>query len=196
MPPQCSHQSCTMSALRGLRNGIYLGCQVRFTHSIAMAILFKKGSFKEKITQILENTFDHAKNLGLFVFIYKALICLIAFMTKNSSKKHALLAGAIAGYVVSRKKSQVKRQVVLYLLGRILFAGIEKLVKEKKIRNKFIKKNYFPLVAALTCGSIMFLFEDDGKNLTEGINETLKGLGGEGKGWQGLLPRMFRKEEA
>lgn len=194
MLPQCPHQSCTMSAYRGLRNGFYLGCQVRLTHSIAMAILFKKGSFKEKITQILENTFDHAKNLGLFVFIYKALICLITLITKNNSKTHAFLSGVIAGYVVSRKKSQVKRQVVLYLLGRILFAMTERIVKEQKIRNKFLKKNYFPLVAALTCGSIMFLFEDDGKNLTGGINETLKGLEKEGQGWKGLLPSMFRGE--
>jgi peroxisomal membrane protein 4 len=36
----CPHHSCVVSAIRGLRNGLYYGGKVRFAHAIVMAILF------------------------------------------------------------------------------------------------------------------------------------------------------------
>ena len=42
-PPRngpCPHNSCVISAIRGLRNGLYYGGKVRFAHAIVMAILF------------------------------------------------------------------------------------------------------------------------------------------------------------
>ena len=36
----CSHESCLIASVRGLRNGLYYGGKVRFAHAIVMAILF------------------------------------------------------------------------------------------------------------------------------------------------------------
>lgn len=56
----CAHNSCLLSALRGLRNGMYYGGRIRMMHSVVMMILFHKGSIQQKIQKILENTWEHA----------------------------------------------------------------------------------------------------------------------------------------
>lgn len=64
-----------VSVLRGLRNGIYYGGKVRLVHSFVMMLLFKSIS-KPEIKNIFKLGYEHARNLGLFVFSYKSL-CII-----------------------------------------------------------------------------------------------------------------------
>ena len=51
----CKHDaSCLSSAVRGARNGIYYGANIRFMHALVMTFLFKKvfyyilGNFKRE----------------------------------------------------------------------------------------------------------------------------------------------------
>lgn len=44
LKPPCNHQSCMMSSIKGLRNGIYYGGKIRFMHALVMTILFRKGT--------------------------------------------------------------------------------------------------------------------------------------------------------
>ena len=73
----CGHESCPISSMKALRNGFYYGGRVRFMHSLVMTILFKKGTLREKITNIIELTFEHGKTLGFFAFCFKSLLCLL-----------------------------------------------------------------------------------------------------------------------
>ena len=50
----CPHHSCMISAIRGLRNGLYYGGKVRFAHSIVMAILFQTGSPIDKLNNAIK----------------------------------------------------------------------------------------------------------------------------------------------
>jgi peroxisomal membrane protein 4 len=66
-----------MSSFRGLRNGVYYGGKVRLVHAIVMTLLFKKGTLMTKLKNIISLTFEHARNLGLYVFMYKSLVCIL-----------------------------------------------------------------------------------------------------------------------
>ena len=125
----CNHESCSMSSLRGLRNGLYYGGRIRVMHALVMTILFKKGTLKEKITNICELTFEHAKNLGLYVFLYKSLVCVLNRLRKTPSKYHSLFSGMIFGFVIWGKKNNVNYQIALYLLSRVIIGSYKSLGK-------------------------------------------------------------------
>lgn len=118
--PPCSHKSCTMSSLRGLRNGIYYGGKIRFMHALVMTILFKKGSLRSKITHIAQLTVEHARNLGGYVVSYKTLVCLMNRLRGVQSPVHSLIAGALCGGLIFGEKSGVNTQIVLYLFSRVI----------------------------------------------------------------------------
>lgn len=120
----CPHESCIMSSLKGLRNGIYYGGKVRFLHSLVMTILFKKdGTLFDKLKYILKLTLEHAKNLGLFVFCYKSFVCLLNRISNKQRKIHSLISGFIFGYLIFGKKTVINQQLVLYILSRIIYGA-------------------------------------------------------------------------
>ena len=67
----CPHDNCIISAIRGARQGLYYGGKVRFAHSLVMQVLFGKGSLISKLKTSIELSWQHGRNLGVFVFIYK-----------------------------------------------------------------------------------------------------------------------------
>jgi peroxisomal membrane protein 4 len=67
----CPHENCLISAIRGARQGLYYGGKVRFAHSLVMQVLFGKGTIWNKLKTSLELSWQHGRNLGVFVFIYK-----------------------------------------------------------------------------------------------------------------------------
>ena len=189
----CLHSSCVISAFRGLRNGIYYGGRMRFLHALIMSILFKKGTYKEIVTNICELTFEHAKNLGLFVFLYKSMVCVLNTLRGKGSKYHSLIAGSSVGYVIFRKKTSVNNQIILYLLARVLVGAGEKLTKQEIIP----KMKFYPILVALVWGLVMYLFEDDKKNLQPSLAQSMtfiyKDSDKKLESWKELVP--FEKPE-
>jgi hypothetical protein len=53
----CKHNSCIMSSLRGLRNGVYYGGKIRFLHAVVMSLLFSKVilSFNYNFSNLCKN---------------------------------------------------------------------------------------------------------------------------------------------
>ena len=73
-----------------------------------MTMLFKTGSMKEKIRIILKLTYEHSRNLGVYVLIYKSLVCVLNRIRNSKSQLHSFISGAIAGYLVfGRSKTAV-----------------------------------------------------------------------------------------
>ncbi len=76
---------------------------------------------------------------------------------------HAFLAGAIGGYIIWGRYSNVNYQLILYLTSRVL-VGCIKLAREKGIRPFSWKKldftNSYPYGAAVIWGTVMMLFEE------------------------------------
>ena len=83
------HDSHIVSVLRGARNGFYYGARTRAMHSFVMAVLFKKGPLMERARWILNNSWEHGRNLGCYVFLYKAMLIVLIYIFK---KRHAVLS--------------------------------------------------------------------------------------------------------
>jgi peroxisomal membrane protein 4 len=116
------HANCLISALKGLRNGIYYGGKVRFIHSLVMTILFsKESSLKQKIIKsILRPTIEHSFNLGMFAFLYKLTVCILRRVFKSTGKIINFISGLLSSYFFWTKSSNVNIQIMLYLLSRNL----------------------------------------------------------------------------
>lgn len=92
--------------MKGLRNGIYYGGKVRLIHSLVMMILFKSVS-KGELKNILKLGFEHARNLGLFVFSYKLSCILLNKIWGEKSLNH-FLAGFVFGGIIFGRKTPVR----------------------------------------------------------------------------------------
>jgi len=51
-----------------------------------MTMLFKEGSIKEKLISIFKMTYEHSRNLGLFVLLYKTMCCVLNRLRGKTSK--------------------------------------------------------------------------------------------------------------
>ena len=185
----CPHKSCIISALRGLRNGIYYGGRIRLMHSLVMAILFRTGSIKNVFHEIFTNTYEHAKSLGLYVFFYKAMVCFLTKLRKKKSNIHALISGFVVGFLVfGTNKSSINYQIILYLLSRVIVGGVQRFAKKKKIG----KMKFFPYLAMFCWASVMVLFELNMKALQSSLASSMVFLFKDSenplKNWFELIP--------
>jgi peroxisomal membrane protein 4 len=168
-PELCDHSNCMISALKGLRNGMYYGGKVRFVHSLVMTILFRSGSLKSKIISIIKMTWEHARNLGVFVLFYKSIVCILRHLFKSRTPIFNFISGFIASYLfLSREATAVNMQIMLYLLSRDILA----------LAN-IVSNNYmngwsgFTLTSMTVWGIVMFLFEYNSKLLQSSLTASM-----------------------
>ncbi|POM61839.1 Peroxisomal membrane protein, partial [Phytophthora palmivora] len=108
-----------LAILRGVRNGSFYGTKVRAPHAMVMIFLFQKGSIRQKLRGVVRLTFEHSKNLALFVGVYKSVLAVLRahqqtlgqHVTTDVGKPgvhwHAAVAGGIGGYLVWGRYSSV-----------------------------------------------------------------------------------------
>jgi len=176
-----------VSTLRGLRNGMYYGGKIRFMHGIVMMILFRKGTWREAFKGVLENTWEHARNLGLYVFLYKSFVRILNKIRGKKSKYHSLLAGLVVGYFIFGNKTNINYQVVLYLLSRVIVGGVANLAKKYK-KDKI---QAYPWLTAFCWAIVMFLFDDDPSVLQASLKSSMDFLYKESdsyKSWADFVP--------
>ena len=154
----CNHDSCITSAFRGLRNGIYYGAKIRFIHSLIMTFLFRQDTLKNKLKSIFTLTYEHSKNLGLYVFLYKSISCIIRNIIGKHHTLIPFIAGCIASYFMWSTKNPVNQQIMLYLLSRNILALTT--FFDKKLKVVLPQKNSGFAVTSILCwGIVMYLFE-------------------------------------
>lgn len=184
----CKHNSCPISSLKALRNGFYYGGRVRFMHSLVMTILFKKGTLKEKLTNILELTVDHGKTLGFFAFCFKSMMCILNRIKKIPNNLRILISGGTFGYFVFGNKTNVNYQIILYLFSRVIVGTAENFAEKGILPNIHI----YPLMAAVVWSIVMFLFEDDPSILQNSLASSMQFLYKESdkdlEKWTDLIP--------
>ncbi|CAD8196299.1 unnamed protein product (macronuclear) [Paramecium tetraurelia] len=186
----CNHESCIKSSLLGLRQGIYYGGKIRFFHALVMTFLFRPGSIKSKFITVIQLTYQHAKNLGTFVFLYKSIVCILNNIRKKQTKLHNLISGAICGYLVfGRNKSAVNQQIVLYVMSRVIIGLASNIQRRKLLPSSW---DAFPLQAAVVWGLVMLLFEDDKgclqNSLTSSMTFLYKDSDRSYSSWAELIP--------
>mmetsp|Transcript_29950 Transcript_29950/g.34023 ORF Transcript_29950/g.34023 Transcript_29950/m.34023 type:complete len:220 (+) Transcript_29950:148-807(+) len=178
--PLCSHDSCIISAFRGLRNGLYYGGRIRFFHSLVMVFMFGGGSFSHKVKQILRATYQHAKNLGLFVFFYKLVVCAQRKLFKSRNNLHSLVAGFLVSYFVFGEKNPVNSQIMMYMLSRDVMAYGRMFADQGILPNW----NFFSVLSAICWGLIMFIFEVNGKYLQSSTESSMVFLYKDSDSWE------------
>jgi peroxisomal membrane protein 4 len=126
---------------------------------------------------------EHGKNLGLFVFSYKAGYKLLNNLIKPSSFNH-FVSGLIFGALIFGKKTGVNHQIVLYLFSRVAIALATLLYRKFASLNSngngkinFIEKDYgYYLLSAVCWGIVMWLFEKDKSTLQPSLKNSMEFL--------------------
>lgn len=151
-----------------------------------MTLLFRDITLKQAPTlfkSICSMALEHGKNLGLFVFCYKAGYKLLNHMVRPSSFNH-FLSGLIFGSLIFGKKTGVNHQIVLYLFSRVLIGLATMLYRKftslklgESGKIKFIEQGYgYYVLAALCWGTVMWLFEKDKSTLQPSLKNSMEFL--------------------
>lgn len=170
-----------LRVLRGFRNGAYYGAKIRFPHALVMTFLFRPGNLRSKVEAILRATYTHARNLGVFVFIFKSLLEIQKRLCKGVEHSyHHFVAGCIGGYLVFGDFNSINTQIVLYLFSRVSLAMAKVAVDRNLVESK---KYGFPLFAAAVWGLVMWLFEAERRSLQNSLQSSMAFIYEDSKKW-------------
>lgn len=161
-----------LALLKSIRNGLVYGAKVRFPHALVMIFLFRSGSFREKLQQVLKATRMHASNLARFAFVYKGSMLVLRNVGPAGAGKEgrydSFLAGLLGGYTVfGRSKTSLSQQIVIYVFARVVLA-LAKLSVEPGMHplshlispdaRAQITNNAWPVFASLSWAFVMYIF--------------------------------------
>lgn len=105
----CPHDSCIIAAIRGARQGLYYGGRIRIAHSIVMQVLFGTGDTVAKLKKAFWLSWQHGRNLGLFVLLYKLVQCALTNVSGKRRNAYAFIAGIVGATIVWRERNAVNQ---------------------------------------------------------------------------------------
>jgi len=85
---------------------------------------------------------------------------------------HALVAGAIGGYLVWGRYSSVNYQIVLYLTSRVLASLCKRHIRLRLPES--VRQRGYPLAAATVWALVMLLFEEDPDVLQPSLRSSME----------------------
>lgn len=158
--------------------------------AMVMIFLFQKGSFRQKVRGIVRLTFEHSKNLALFVGIYKSVLAilrahrqhvlgqhLVMGVGKPGAHWHAAVAGAIGGYMVWGHYSGVNLQIVMYLMSRVLISLTRALAaKGYQPFAQYHFAHVYPVLATIVWAIVMWLYENEPSTLHPSLLKSMQFL--------------------
>ncbi|KAH6630803.1 putative peroxisomal membrane protein [Chaetomium sp. MPI-SDFR-AT-0129] len=194
-----------LAILKGARNGAVHGTKVRFPHALVMIMLFRSGTFREKIWLIFRATRTHARNLAKFAVIYKATCVLLRRFGQTPGKEgpyDSFLAGLLGGYIVfgqrsprSGKVSSVSQQIVIYIFARVALALARLAVKPgvglpivsgNANRSATISHYAWPVFASVSWAMVMHLFKWHPEDLQPSLRSSMTYIYRDSDSWDGL----------
>ncbi|RMX70274.1 hypothetical protein DD238_000070 [Peronospora effusa] len=187
-----------LAILRGVRNGSFYGTKVRAPHAMVMICLFQNGSIRQKLRGILRLTFEHSKNLALFVGVYKSVLAVLRAhqqhalgqhvatdIGKPGAHWHAAVAGGVGGYLIWGRYSGVNYQIIMYLMSRALISLVRVLADkgyQPFAQHRF--KHVYPLLATVVWAGIMWLYENEPDTLHPSLLKSMQFLYDESCHWK------------
>ncbi|OAX44858.1 peroxisomal membrane protein 4 [Rhizopogon vinicolor AM-OR11-026] len=189
-----------LAIVKGARNGFVYGVKVRFPHALIMAILFGRGDWKSRLLVIYKATKQHALNLAKFVSLYKILLLLQR--KANGGKQRSadtFVAGLLGGYVVFGDRSAVNEQIVLYVVSRVIASFIPRAgapyskapADISVVRPIPPDPRYFSFFAALSWGTVMWLFQNHGEAIQPGMFNSMTYLYRDSEVWRDLRTLLW-----
>ncbi|WFC96587.1 hypothetical protein MBRA1_003248 [Malassezia brasiliensis] len=180
-----------LSIVKGARNGLVYGAKIRFPHALVMVFLFGSGSPREKLRKILTATRQHAVRLGSYVAIYKTVLAILRDLSPSGKQdpNHSFIAGLIGGWYMFGERTPINEQIVLYCVGRC----IASLLPRAKVPSDYpankvipIDNNAHQIFAAITWGTVMWLFVNRRQRLNGGLVNSMDYLYVLSDKWDGL----------
>lgn len=181
----------------------------------SMIFLFRSGTVREKVGLILRATKTHATNLAKYATIYKATMLALKHMGSEPGKEGSLdtfIAGLLGGYLVFGRRSKrgnvssVSKQIVIFsksspvwvaLLTCLVFARVMLalaqlsiqpevgIIRTSELRNK-ISYGAWPAFAALSWGSVMWLFRWYPDTVQSGLRSSMDYIYVQSDQWDSL----------
>jgi len=190
-----------LAVIKAARNGAMYGAKVRFPHALVMIFLFRSGTIREKITLILRATKTHAQNLAKYAAIYKLTMLLLKHMGSEPGKEgpfDTFFAGLLGGYLVFGRRSKrghvssVSKQIVIFVFARVCLSLAQLSIQPSVgiIKNhelsKRISHDTWPVFAALSWGSVMWLFRWYPDTVQSGLRSSMDYIYVQSDHWDSL----------
>ncbi|KAM3077513.1 hypothetical protein ACMFMG_006852 [Clarireedia jacksonii] len=198
-----------LAVLKGARSGAVYGAKVRFPHALVMILLFRSGTLREKIGLIFRATSTHAQNLAKYATVYKATMLALKYSGSNrgqEGKWDTFFAGLLGGYVVFGRRSKkghvssVSKQIVIFVFARVCLALAQLAVKPSSgiIRSQEladrISHDAWPVFAALSWGSVMWLFRWHPDTIQSGLKSSMDYIYVQSDHWDSLRNFMIHSK--
>ncbi|KAA8564550.1 hypothetical protein MFRU_013g01300 [Monilinia fructicola] len=190
-----------LAVLKAARSGAVYGAKVRFPHALVMMLLFRSGTVREKMGLILRATRTHAQNLAKYATIYKSTMLALKLSGGKEGKEgrwDTFLAGLLGGYLVFGRRSKkghvssVSKQIVIFVFARVCLSlaqlAVEPsagLIRNKKLSDR-ISKDAWPVFAALSWGSVMWLFRWHPETVQSGLRSSMDYIYVQSDHWDSL----------
>jgi len=153
-----------------------------------MQLLFGQGKPVEKLKKAVWLSWEHGRNLGLFVFIYKLVQCALTKLSGKRRHAFAFVAGIVGASVVWRERNTINQQLFFYLVSRVL-DGCLQVLRQKKL---FPQEKTFSYFSVFTWGVVMYLFERDKHSLQPSLSNSMTFLYHDSnrtdRGWRDFIP--------
>lgn len=162
------------SVARGLFRGASYGAKVRLPHALVTALLFGKGTIRSKAAAVALATWTHARNLGLFVALYKAALWLVDRAGGGGGMEIAA-AGFVGGFLVFGRETAVNSQINMYVLARVI-VGAARLAVSKGWIPVRVPENVYGIYAGVVWAAVMVLFEFQPEVLQRSLRQSMEYL--------------------
>ncbi|KAJ5240894.1 uncharacterized protein N7469_002485 [Penicillium citrinum] len=189
-----------LSLFKGARNGIVYGSKVRFPHALVMILLFRSGTFRQKIKLVLNATRLHARNLATFAVIYKLSMIVLRNINPADVGKEgrydSFFAGLLGGYAVfGRQRGSISQQIVIYVFARVMLA-LAKIAIQPNIHplsslitpeaRTTMTDNAWPVFASMTWASVMYIFRWYPDTLASSLRSSMVYIYSDSDHWDSL----------
>ncbi|KAE8442667.1 hypothetical protein EG329_002965 [Mollisiaceae sp. DMI_Dod_QoI] len=184
-----------LAIVKAARNGAVYGAKVRFPHALV------SGTVREKLALILRATRTHAQNLAKYATVYKLTMLVLKHMGSEPGKEgkfDTFFAGLLGGYLVFGRRSKrghvssVSKQIVIFVFARVCLAAaalsIEPamgIIKDPKMTQR-ISHDIWPVFAALSWGSVMWLFRWYPDTVQSGLRNSMDYIYVQSDHWDSL----------
>jgi len=155
----CPHDSCVLSVLRGFRHGLWYGAKIRFPHALVMTFLFRTGTLSDKLKDIFRATWQHSRNLAIYVSIYKAVCCLLRHARGVESPLNSLIGGAVGGAIVFGAHTPINAQINMYVMSRVILGGVKALSVHGLLPAADAIPHVYTIYAAVTWALVMYMHQ-------------------------------------
>lgn len=182
----CSHESCFLAVLRGFRHGAWYGAKIRFPHALVMTFLFRSGSLSDKLRDIVNATYQHSRNLALYVSLYKLVTCVMRHLRGVETPLNSLVGGAVGGAIMFGSNTPVNAQINMYVMSRVILGGVKALSSHGYLPSESQVPHAYTIFAGATWALVMFLFEFHQQHLQRSLTTSMKYLYKESDQWPAM----------